>query len=147
MTDEPARDERGDDLTDGWPDEPANAELQALGRRLREERPSLSPEALARVERRMRREMAPARVRVVRWFVRLAAAAVFLVAVGLARHWLHRQVGDGAPRTDGPKARARVRDTYELPLAAPRVRPPAGPLVKLADYESLYEEVRLAKGD
>jgi hypothetical protein len=144
MSRKPPDCDRPENLADGWPDDPDNAELEALARRLREERPALSPEAMSRVRQRVRREMAPVRTRVLRRFAGLAAAAALLVATGLAWDYLFSGRGGEHPPWKPPAPR-HVEATYELPLTAPRVRPPAGPLVNLGDYETLYEEAQLVK--
>ena len=75
-------DERPDDLTEGWPDEPTNEELARFAEGLRASRPALSHEALGRVEAAMRREMAARpKARRRRWATLAASLAAFALSL------------------------------------------------------------------
>ena len=140
-----------DDLTDGWPDEPGNDELADFAARLRDSRPALSREALARVGAAMRREMAPRPSRKRRWaFVAGGVAAVAVLAIGL---WAHlrpvarppasppREVARPQPPREPAQPSPTVA-TYRVRLSVPPAEPPARPLLPLEQYETLYADLR-----
>ena len=143
----------GDDLADGWPDEPGNDELTDFAARLRGSRPALSPEALARVGAAMQREMAARPARRRRWALFagcVAAAAVAVLAVGI---WMHLRPAERPPTSPSlevarprpphePAKAAAAVDTYRVRLLVPPAEPPARPLLPLERYETLYVDVR-----
>ena len=141
-------DERPDDLTEGWPEEPTNEELARFAERLRAARPALSHEALGRVEAAMRREMAARpKARRRRWAT-LAASLAAAVLLALGVH-LHLRPGKRVPvptptmvASRTPAAPTGARDSYTVRFAAPPAAVPAGPLLSLLDYETLYADLR-----
>lgn len=140
-------------LTEGWPDEPGNAELAKFAARIRSSRPALSRQAMARIGRAMRRAMdAKSRRSSRRWptypaYV-LSAAAAALLAVGVYLYFRAAwQRPSFPPEEAPPAARAKegaqaggVLDTYRVRFASLPVSPPDRPLLRLEDYRTLYTD-------
>ena len=142
----------GDHLTEGWPDDPANADLAAFAREFRHARPSLSKPAMDRISRAFRSELhAPTPVRTPfftyrRWAAAAAAGVVLAAGAWAAWEWQAGQdrltvvtSGGNAGQIGGPATSGSpVRDTYLVSTAAvPRLAAPERPLVPLAEYGGL----------
>lgn len=143
----PSTPPRDDDVTGGWPDDPRADELAGLGRSLRRNRPGLSPDAMARVRREMRRELdaaAPTRRLPLRPWLLRAAAAVLLAAGA----WLAYRAFSPAPSPPPvaiPPANLHVPppdgDSYLVRLAPVPSRAPARPLLPLEEYRPLFGDL------
>lgn len=144
--------DRREDWTQDWPDEPGNDELTAFAARLRSSRPGLSAEAMARVERRMRRAMARRWRRGRGWGLYLAmaasAAAAAVLAAGIFLHFQAAtrspspadddRLADTSRRETRPQGQHPVSDRYEVriaPLPSPK---PKRALLALDENRSLY---------
>jgi len=134
------------DLTDGWPDEPGNEELARFAAMLRSSRPAMAPEAMARVERAMKRGLSARRARGGRrWSVYpayvLSAAAAAVLAVGVYLQF--RVASPGPPPADtARKAPAVVHDRYRVRFAPLPAAAPDRALLDLDNYRSLYADPR-----
>lgn len=121
-----------DDLTEGWPDEPDHAELARFAADLQAHLPALSDAALNRIAARIDAEAPLARRRP--W--RLAAAAAVAALVLLALGWWGRDAWRPQPGGATVAAEDRFPVAF-LPGAAASADD--RPLVRLADYRSLFE--------
>lgn len=121
-----------DDLTEGWPDEPDHAELARFAADLQASLPALPDAALHRIEARITAEphAAPRRQP---W--RLLTAAGVAAAVLAALGWWGRAVW---VQPDAPTV--AVEDRFPVAFV-PAAMSSADdrPLVRLADYQSLFE--------
>ena len=122
------------DLTEHWPDDPANEELSRLGRELFVNRPELLPDALERVRATMRREMDRPR----RWRTVLALAiACLAIALGVIAWQATRGPRHvGVPTTSTQPAMVRDRFEVTLPPASPKA--PDRPLIDLNRDKELF---------
>ena len=129
------------DLTDGWPDDPGNADLARFGADLRASLPALPDEALARVEQKLARERkAIRRRRAVLVGVGIAAALLLSAAVG----WRLWSTSAPAPTPEPPRTAKedapaeRVDDRMTVQFAPAQVETPERPLVPVERYQSLF---------
>jgi hypothetical protein len=125
------------DLTQEWPEDPANDDLARLSQELLANRPELSQLALDRIQIRMRREMNRP------WWQRrwrtvigaLFAAVALSMGIGavfmLSKHESPRYSGSG------PASAPAVRDRYEVTLPGSSPKPPDKPLIDLGRYNDL----------
>jgi hypothetical protein len=120
-------------LTEGWPADPGNEGLAGFAAELHAVLPALPTEALARVEQKVRAELAPQPSARGRRWLRLAAAASLLLALGVGGYfWLRPR--EAAP--PGP-----VEDRYTVEFAPPRAPlRPQPPLVRLDEYQTLFAD-------
>lgn len=129
------------DLTEGWPDDPENAELARLAHELRTARPQLSSAALERV----RHSTGEAVVRAIHarkrstWNARvLGAAAMILLAVFL--RLLAFTSGQAPVSSVRDKTPSSVTDTYTLNCSIPAPARVDRAVVSLQRYASLYRD-------
>lgn len=129
-----------DDLTEGWPDEPGNAELARFAQELRSSRPALPEESLAWVGQTIQEELA-ARPRRPRRSLAYAGLAAGLLLVGLGYLLFFRPAPPPGPVVEPPRRPERIEDRYPVELAAPPLpAPPERALVRLDDYRSLFTD-------
>jgi ferric-dicitrate binding protein FerR (iron transport regulator) len=127
--------ERPHDLSEGWPPDPENAELQRFAEELQRSLPQLPEEALQRVGERLLAE-ATRRPPRLRWRIAgAAAAAALLLALGWGVGVLMYRPPAAVP--DGPG----VAETFLLDRPDPAgSQPPTRPLVRLDDNQSLFTD-------
>lgn len=122
------------DLTEGWPNDPENADLARFAEELQRSLPQLPDAALQRIERRLTHEAdrLPRR----RWpWLRLGvvAAGILLLALAWTAPRLLVRPPGVAPSEDW------VVDSFPMELARPPAAiAPERPLVRLNENQSLF---------
>ncbi|MEZ0266122.1 MAG: hypothetical protein ACAI43_15440, partial [Phycisphaerae bacterium] len=126
------------DLTDGWPDDPANAELARLASDLFASRPQLPPLALDRIQVRMRQEVVRVarRRRVATVAAVLVAAAALAIGLPYAFRTRPTQPAPAGPTTSAPDVPIQDQFKVTLPTATPKA--PERPLIDLENAGPLF---------
>jgi hypothetical protein len=131
-----------DDLTEGWPDDPQNAELARFARELAAARQELAPDAMARVEQRLQRELTARRPRRALFAIAAVAAAAVLLGVGAYLYLMPPATPvEPIPVVAQPVSADLVRDQYVIEFRAP----PAAvqverSLVRIDQHRSLFTD-------
>ena len=128
------------DLTDHWPDDPANDDLARLAQDLVSSRRELSTISLDRIHVRLRQEV----VRVERRQTWMTIAAIFILAVAAflgARAFITARTSSPAT-TDAPPVRDSIpiQDQFQVTLPAATPKTPQRPLIDLAPDRALFGE-------
>ena len=139
------------DLTEGWPDEPGKAEIEAFARDLQVRLPELPPVAMQRVGGQMHDELAVQRWRKrrLRVVASTVLAASLLIGVGI---WRVIESADNM-KPNSPAALAvrnvpTVRDQYRVPvMATPVVPSPDSRTLLPADEQKRIASQPLPKSD
>jgi hypothetical protein len=131
---------RNNHLTEGWLDEPGNADLEKFAQRLASSLPDLPAGADERIRRRLREAELAKRPTRTTWLsigiAVVAVAAVIVLAIGPLSHWTG---GGQAPR-------ATVEDHFTVRLHTSPETLPSEPLVATDRYQSLMEPQAVAEG-
>lgn len=127
------------DLTDAWPDDPANEELARTAADVFAAAPALPQIALDRIEVRMRAEIARVeRYRRLRRLLIVGLGVVALVAIAwLAAGYLRNRP---LPRGESGPASAPVQDRFRVTLPPTSPRAPDKPLVDPARDADLFRK-------
>ena len=141
------------ELTDGWPREEGNDQLEAFARNLHDELPVLTELSMARVKRSMDSELNRRSLRrrtaTVAAIVATLAASIAIVVGILTRP--EQQVAAPPQLAPAPSAALSapvrfVSDEYHLPLESVRdIAVPARPLIALDQYEALIGDEQLTQ--
>lgn len=121
-------------LTEGWPDEPDKAEIEAFARGLAGAIPQLESAALQRVEAGMQDEIARQRMRFRQrnWaYASALAASVLIGAAYFIADWFQPRANVQHPQI--------VRDVYRVPaVSVPAPLPPDQPLIAIEAHQGLF---------
>ncbi|HYE20493.1 MAG TPA: hypothetical protein VEA69_18745 [Tepidisphaeraceae bacterium] len=126
------------DLTDGWPDDPANADLARLASDLFASRPHLPQLALDRIQVRMRQEA----VRVARRRRVATVAAILIAAAALAIGLPYAfRTHPTPPAPAEPTASVPdvpIQDQFKVTLPTANPKAPHRPLIDLENAGPLF---------
>jgi hypothetical protein len=127
----------------GWPDDPENPELLRLAEQLLADRPTLSAEALARIEQTLVQALAGRQVRRRRTLVGIVLGLAAALLIGAGAYLLFRPTPPPVEPLPVVKQQPpdRVQDRYPIALPAPsETSGPERSLVRLEPHRSLFTD-------
>jgi hypothetical protein len=127
------------ELTDGWPAGPDQADVEVFAQSLASKLPQLSDDALRHIEATMREELTSQRRR--RWRKRIALAGAMAASIGVGVLLLrpNDRTLPSAPNSPSGPSVAAVHDTYRVPvLVLPAPATPEKPLIAVDSYQGLF---------
>jgi hypothetical protein len=120
--------------TEGWPDDPANAELLQLAQQLPDAAPPLPVDALARVREQMQSEMGRTQRRRRFAFGIGMAAAILFAIIGYFTSYPSRN------SSNAPDARRRSIEDRIVVAVGDAGNAGGKPLIPLDEYRSLFAD-------